>query len=411
MKTKLKLCTSLLIISFYGCANTSKMEEIVKTATEKEYSLEKLEEAKSIQILSYEMPYVTGKTQKATALVFYPKTPKPEKGYSIVVWTHGTLGVGDTCAPSRNMLNENFKVAAKALLAQGYVIVAPDYEGLGSPGVHPYLNLKSEALSAIKSVNALKEKNSEMFNGKWMCFGQSQGGQAALGVAQYANTDENFKGTVAGAPASNLDKIILEIAPKAIAQIEEKESKNPTAIDFDKRISVFAQASLLTYATFASSGIVALNPNFDRTRIFKNRAKEIAALGLEDDLENGKCLIDIRQAFIDDIVKYLKENPEHKVSTYPGIDFNEFKKNTTIVQFIKDSQPGTQKIDKPVLIIQGKADTSVPYIVTENLVKNLKALGSKNIELLLVDNATHSEAIVKKNAELIAFINKYLPAK
>ena len=42
-------------------------------------------------------------------------------------------------------------------MAAGYVIIAPDYEGLGTPGVHPYLNLSSEAKSALAAVKAAKE--------------------------------------------------------------------------------------------------------------------------------------------------------------------------------------------------------------------------------------------------------------
>ncbi len=39
----------------------------------------------------------------------------------------------------------------------GYVVVAPDYEGLGEPGgreLHPFLNVKSEAYSITDAVVA-----------------------------------------------------------------------------------------------------------------------------------------------------------------------------------------------------------------------------------------------------------------
>ena len=59
------------------------------------------------------------------------------------------LRVGDGCAPSKNAINPRFKILAETLLAAGYVIIAPDYEGLGTPGVHPYLNLSSESKICI----------------------------------------------------------------------------------------------------------------------------------------------------------------------------------------------------------------------------------------------------------------------
>lgn len=48
-------------------------------------------------------------------------------------------------------------------------------------------------------------------------------GHASLATAEYANTDATYKGAVAGAPASSLGQIILEVAPAALAGIEEQE--------------------------------------------------------------------------------------------------------------------------------------------------------------------------------------------
>ena len=42
-------------------------------------------------------------------------------------------------------LADGTKDLISKLLAAGYVVVAPDYEGLGTPGIHPFLNVKSEA--------------------------------------------------------------------------------------------------------------------------------------------------------------------------------------------------------------------------------------------------------------------------
>ena len=63
------------------------------------------------------------------------------------------------------MIHPRFKILANTLLAAGYVIVAPDYEGLGTSGVHPYLNLSSQATSAIAAVKAAKEHYGTQLNG------------------------------------------------------------------------------------------------------------------------------------------------------------------------------------------------------------------------------------------------------
>lgn len=51
----------------------------------------------------------------------------------------------------------------------------------------------------------------------------------------------------------------------------------------------------------------------------------------------------------------------------------------------KDSQPATVKIDKPILIIQGTQDMSVPYPVTEAMYKAMLAQGTNvGVHLLLM---------------------------
>ena len=150
--------------------------------SETTYSKDKVENASSIKVMTYNMVNVQGRTAKATALVMFPKAAQPADGYRVVVWEHGTVGVADSCAPSNNAIGARFRILAESLLAAGYVVVAPDYEGLGTPGIHPYLNLGSEAKSAIAAVKAAKDHYGAKLNGEWMSAGQSQGGQASLGV-------------------------------------------------------------------------------------------------------------------------------------------------------------------------------------------------------------------------------------
>ncbi|MFW1675954.1 alpha/beta hydrolase, partial [Acinetobacter baumannii] len=62
--------------------------------------------------------------------------------------------------------------------------------------------------SALAAVKAVKEHYGAQLKGDWMSIGQSQGGHASLGTAEFANTDASYKGAVAGAPASILGTII-----------------------------------------------------------------------------------------------------------------------------------------------------------------------------------------------------------
>lgn len=383
--------------------------------SEKAYSKDSLEGASSIKVMTYNMVNVQGKTAEATALVMFPKIAQPKDGYRVVVWEHGTVGVGDSCAPSNNTINPRFKILADTLLAAGYVIVAPDYEGLGTKGIHPYLNLASEAKSALAAVKAAKDHYGTQLNGDWMSVGQSQGGQASIGTAEYANTDITYKGAVAGAPASSLGTIILDVAPNALALIEQQEIAGNVALD--KRVSVDSYATLLAYAALTGVGIKAYEPRFEYRDLFQTRTKSLAEFAEGSTGENGLCLdsadpsLSLINKFKEDIIKFMTDNPDKKVMDYPGLDANNFKSNETVQKFLLASQPGTKRLDKPVYIAQGKLDTNVPYPITQMMVAGLVTLGSPNIKLDLVENATHTQAIVCKNADIYQFIQTNMPAK
>ena len=371
--------------------------------SESAYNLGRMPGAESIKVMTYNMPYVLGGTKKATAMVFVPKTKRPTDGWKVVVWGHGTVGVGDSCAPSRNEINDRFKPMAESLLKEGYVILAPDYEGLGTPGMHPYLNLKSEANSAIYAVKAYKERYGNQINGQWMSVGQSQGGQASLGTAEFSNTDSNYKGAVAGAPASSLGQIIADVAPKAIQNIllEEQKGEKPVGT------AAGVYATLLTYTSFAVVGVTAYEPKFNYRDVFKERSKSIVALAEGSTGENGLCFVDLQKKFVDDINDYTAKNAGKTVLDYPGLIDN-FQENPTLKKFLEDNQPATKRINTPVMIIQGTADTSVPYTVTDKLQKDLKAMGT-DVTFLAVKDATHTGAIIAKNTELVEFIKKHMP--
>ena len=420
-RTKIALVLTTLISTFFLAACNDSHDDYVgghsdqTYISESEYTLDTLQSADSIKVMTYNMVNVQGKTAKATAMVMLPKVAQPADGYRMVVWEHGTVGVGDSCAPSNNAINPRFKILADTLLAAGYVIVAPDYEGLGTKGIHPYLNLASEAKSALAAVKAAKDHYGTQLNGDWMSVGQSQGGQASIGTAEYANTDITYKGAVAGAPASSLGTIILDVAPNALALIEQQEIAGNVALD--KRISVDSYATLLAYAALTGVGIKAYEPRFEYRDIFQTRTKLLAEFAEGTTGENGLCLdntdpsLSLINKFKEDIIKFMTDNPDKKVMDYPGLDTNNFKTNETVQKFLLASQPGTKRLDKPVYIAQGKNDTNVPYQITQMMVAGLIKLGSPNIKLDLVENATHTQAIVCKNAEIYQFIQTNMPAK
>jgi hypothetical protein len=60
----------------------------------------------------------------------------------VVTWGHGTTGIGDGCAPTRYDNPQDVTTIDPLLqrwIGAGYAVVRTDYEGLGTPGTHPYL--------------------------------------------------------------------------------------------------------------------------------------------------------------------------------------------------------------------------------------------------------------------------------
>ncbi|WP_180025173.1 MULTISPECIES: S9 family peptidase [unclassified Acinetobacter] len=367
--------------------------------SQQSYDEDTLPEASDIQVIRYNMPNVNGERAEATAMVFYPNIPQPQDGWRVVVWEHGTVGSGDSCAPSNNQLNNNFRGLASSLLAQGYVIVAPDYEGLGTRGIHPYLNLKSAAQSAIYAVRAFKEQQGNRFNGAWVSVGQSQGGHASLATAQFADEDPNYKAAIAAAPASSLGYIISEVAPQALNALVEAGQDNAAK-------AVYAE--LLAYAAYVAVGIKAYEPGFNYRNIFSSRAGIVAEKAEGTTGENGLCLGPLITEYMQDIDDYLVNNPEKTVVDYPGLVEN-FQNNSSVEKFLENNQPATEKINVPVMIIQGTADMAVPYPVTNTLQQGLKDMGT-TVNFVEVKNASHTEAIVQSRTQLLTFINTYMPS-
>ena len=108
------------------------------------------------QIL-YHSTDLSGHDIAVSGLVLVPKGPPPAHGWPVAAWAHGTTGLADQCAPSiaRDLGHDSSAVReVSALLAQDLAVVASDYPGLGTPGVHTYLIGRADARAVIDSVTA-----------------------------------------------------------------------------------------------------------------------------------------------------------------------------------------------------------------------------------------------------------------
>jgi pimeloyl-ACP methyl ester carboxylesterase len=139
-----------------------------------------------VRILYSSTDGMDGKTPVVVSgAYFVPKGQPPDGGWPIVAWAHGTTGIADVCAPSWTPRSERDSSYLNAWLQQGYAIVATDYQGLGTPGPHPYLAVRPEAYSVLDSVRAVLTAVPGVAN-RIVIIGQSQGGGAAFATAGLA---------------------------------------------------------------------------------------------------------------------------------------------------------------------------------------------------------------------------------
>lgn len=146
-----------------------------------------------------------------SGLVIEPAGQPPPGGWPVVSYAHGTTGVADACAPSGSPSLLGQLPVVLPLVERGYLVTATDYEGLGTPGPHPYLQPVSEGRSVIDAVRAARELVPAASR-RWVAVGPSQGGQAAWAAAERADDgDLEFLGAVALAPPTDLSALVDEV--------------------------------------------------------------------------------------------------------------------------------------------------------------------------------------------------------
>ena len=173
-----------------------------------------------------------------------------------MTWAHGTEGLADACATSK-ALDIAYRIPGiRGFVQQGYVVAATDYQGLGTPGEHPYLVGVSEARGVLDIARAAHTMTTVHASTKVLVYGHSQGGQAALFAGQIAPSctpDLQLVGVAAVAPVSDLAALLPEVTATPIA---------------------------LGYAVMAAVGFHAAYPNLDLASVLTPAAR--AGLGYVD---------------------------------------------------------------------------------------------------------------------------------
>ncbi|GGE01707.1 lipase [Polymorphobacter glacialis] len=156
-----------------------------------------------------------------TGMVVAPREAIPTHPRNVLAWTHGTSGIAKRCAPS---FSPAFWTHSPGLdgVGKGYVVVAPDYPGLGSEGVHPYLVGQDTGRSVLDAVRAARSIPGAAAGNRFAVWGESQGGHAALWTGQLARRyapDLQLVGVAAAAPTTDLTENVRQVPNKAVGAL------------------------------------------------------------------------------------------------------------------------------------------------------------------------------------------------
>lgn len=161
--------------------------------------------------IRYSSVSVEGKRIEVTGVAVIPTAAAPKGGRVVLTTAHGTTGLADVCAPSRSARPAEVAAIGAAAVHRNWIIAATDYEGLGTPGRHPYLVGVSEGRSVLDAAVAATHLPGAHASKRTLIAGYSQGGHAAAWANQIApkwTPTLAVLGTFAGAPGTEIDRIL-----------------------------------------------------------------------------------------------------------------------------------------------------------------------------------------------------------
>ncbi|HEY3249217.1 MAG TPA: lipase family protein [bacterium] len=164
----------------------------------------------------------SGAPTVSSGMVFAPAAAAPAAGRFVVAWAHGTVGLAPQCAPSRSSQPLTDMDWLGGMISSGWVVVATDYAGLGTPGVQHYLIGADEARDVLNSVRAARQLVGAGAGRRFATWGHSQGGHASLFAAQISARyapELQLIAAAAAAPAAELVSLMSQQFRSAIGWV------------------------------------------------------------------------------------------------------------------------------------------------------------------------------------------------
>jgi pimeloyl-ACP methyl ester carboxylesterase len=290
--------------------------------------------------------------------VVVPGASPPPGGYPVLTWAHGTSGFAGICAPSlfSNRGSGLYLVPGLATyLHDGFVVTATDYQGLGTPGIHPYLLGQSEGQGVLDAARAALRLPGVHAADKVVIYGHSEGGDAALFAGQLAPTyapELHVVGVAAAAPATSLSVIMsVAVTPagRGILQFSV-----PTAYTW-----IRTYRDLPAHDLFTPAGL------------------RVAAQYVPVDCANG-------------LVPAIAARKLTPATIFAAGALHK----PVVVAHVRANDPGRVRTEAPMLVVQGTADTTVPPGLTDTFVRSAACPLGDGLQYVHVTGATHATVVL-----------------
>lgn len=324
----------------------------------------------------------------STSLVIAPIARMSANGRPIIAWAHGTTGTAQNCGPSQVLdpaqdLNEYFLVggtswtdfgipALEQFIKDDYVIVAPDYQGLGGGGAHQYSVATTQAHDVIDSIRAAGSMGLSGRNRKAIIYGWSQGGGAAISAASMPDYLQKKNTAFDGVELIGA----VALAPQDLGVMAPQENINEDqAIKYLENISHTFTNDVFNFTHFAMyiKGLTSAYPELKMSDIFT--ADSVNTI---QEILSKKCMHPAA-----DTIKFVYGDSFKQLINKRPINAQNW-----VSAMLHTSVFPTKPV-APVIIYFGTKDTAVPPVMGQLYREQMCKLGGNVTRIQLPGEQSH----------------------
>lgn len=316
--------------------------------------------------ITYNTSHTDGRPVVASGAVFVPDV---KTDFPMLTYNHGTYFPSKEANAPSYIGNNDELMIGKLFAGAGYLVVLPDYIGYGSSTkeLHPYgayNHIASTVIDMLRAVNEFCKKNEIGLTGKYFYSGWSEG--AGVALATVKQLEEKYKGEFT--PAAS----VLNAGPYYTTGFADQ------VIDEEGPLRYIS-----SYAWILASYNRVYNINKPLSWYFTEPAASA-----------------------------LKNNPEAKISQYPGELFTkQFRESykagteTALMNALKDNDLWDWKPASTIVFCHGDRDDYVPLFNSEKAYYTMKAKGA-DVTLQIFKGANHTGSALGFAQQLFTTLEK-----